>query len=61
MCVSKDQKSESNQSFAGKKKRRFLSAEKKFQIFLESQSGKVPVGEILRREEIYSADLARIR
>ena len=45
----------------GKKKRRFLSPEKKYQIFLESQSGKSPVGEILRREGIYSTDLARIR
>jgi transposase-like protein len=46
---------------AGKKKRRVLSPEKKFQIFLESQSGKGPVGEILRREGIYSTDLVRIR
>ena len=45
----------------GKKKRRLLSPEKKFQIFLESQSGKRPVGELLRREGIYSTDLARIR
>ena len=45
----------------GKKKRRILSAEKKFQIFLESQCGKKPVGEILRREGIYSTDLTRIR
>ena len=44
-----------------KKKRRLLSAEKKFQIFLESHSGKKPVGELLRREGIYSTDLARIR
>jgi len=44
-----------------KKKRRFLSPEKKFQIFLESQSGNTPVGEILRREGIYSSDLVRIR
>ena len=44
-----------------KKKRRFLSPEKKYQIFLESQSGNTPVGEILRREGIYSTDLARIR
>jgi histone H3/H4 len=29
--------------------------------YLESQSGKAPVGEILRREGIYSTDLARIR
>ena len=44
-----------------KKKRRFLSPEKKFQIYLESQSSKTPVGELLRREGIYSTDLARIR
>jgi transposase-like protein len=45
----------------GNKKRRILSPEKRFQIFLESQSGKTPVGEILRREGIYSTDLTRIR
>ena len=44
-----------------KKKRRYLSPEKKFQIFLESQRGEKPVGEILRREGIYSTDLNRIR
>ena len=44
-----------------KKKRRFLTPEKKFQIFLESQSDQTPVGEILRREGIYSTDLVRIR
>jgi transposase-like protein len=44
-----------------KRKRRLLSPEKKFQIFLESISGKTPVGEILRREGIYSTDLVRIR
>ena len=38
-----------------------MSPEKKFQIFLESQSGESPVGEILRREGIYSTDLVRIR
>ena len=43
-------------SFEQKKKRRFLSPEKKFQIFLESQTGKRPVGEILRREGIYSTE-----
>jgi transposase-like protein len=58
MSVEKDAKS---QSVSGRKKRRFLSPEKKYQIFLESQSGKTPVGEILRREGIYSTDLARIR
>jgi transposase-like protein len=58
MSVEKDHRS---QSVEGKKKRRILSPEKKYQIFLESQSGKTPVGEILRREGIYSTDLARIR
>ena len=42
-------------------KRRLLSPEKKFQLFLESHTGKIPVGELLRREGIYSTDLARIR
>jgi transposase-like protein len=44
-----------------KKNRRFLTAEKKFQIFLEAQRGDKPVGEILRREGLYSSDLVRIR
>lgn len=43
------------------KKRRYLSAEKKFQIYLEAQSTDKPVGELLRREGLYSTDLARIR
>lgn len=50
-----------NNNPAEKKKRRYLSPEKKFQIYLESQRGDVPVGEILRREGIYSTDLNRIR
>lgn len=49
------------QTFQFQITRRFLSPEKKLQIFLESQTGKTPVGEILRREGIYSTDLARIR
>ena len=44
-----------------KAKRRFLSPEKKYQIFLETQTAKGPVGDILRREGIYSTDLVRIR
>jgi transposase-like protein len=44
-----------------KKKRRYLSPEKKFQIYLETQRGDTPIGEILRREGIYSTDLNRIR
>jgi transposase-like protein len=42
-------------------KRRFLTAEKKFQIYLEAQGKDQPVGAILRREGLFSTDLARIR
>lgn len=56
MSISKD-----NKSSGDKRKRRYLSPEKKYQIFLESQRGESPVGEILRREGIYSTDLNRIR
>jgi transposase-like protein len=56
MSISKDKKFSEE-----KRKRRYLSPEKKFQIFLESQRGESPVGEILRREGIYSTDLTRIR
>jgi len=52
---------EESRDSKGKKKRRFFSAEKKYQIFLEAQRGEKPVGEILRREGIYSTDLARIQ
>ena len=38
-----------------------LSAEKKFQIFLEAQRGEKPTEEILRREGLYASDLIRIR
>jgi len=40
MSVTNDAKLQSDPYYEGKKKRRFLSPEKKFQIFLESQSGK---------------------
>jgi len=43
------------------KKRRFLTAEKKFQIYLEAQHSDKPIGELLRREGLFSTDLARIR
>ncbi len=56
MSISKDKKSSEEE-----RKRRYLSPEKKYQIFLESQRGESPVGEILRREGIYSTDLTRIR
>lgn len=42
-------------------KRRKLSAEKKFQIFLETQRSDRPTGEVLRREGLYASDLTRIR
>ena len=51
----------STDSNGEKKKRRFLSPEKKYQIFLEAQRPDVPVAEILRREGLYATDLARIR
>ena len=46
---------------SSEKKRRYLSAEKKFQIYLEAQVGDKPVGELLRREGLFSTDPARIR
>lgn len=45
----------------GRRKRRRLSVEKKYQIFLEAQRGDAPVGDVLRREGLYSSDLSRIR
>ena len=48
-------------SAGGKKKRRLLSPEKKFQLFLEAQRGETQLGELLRREGLYSTDLARIQ
>jgi len=50
----------STDSNAEKKKRRFLSPEKKYQIFLEAQRSDVPVTEILRRGGLYATDLAHI-
>ena len=46
---------------AGRKPRQHITAEKKFQIFLEAQHGDKPAAQILRREGLYSSDLARIR
>mgnify|MGYP001605562462 CR=1 FL=1 len=61
MSVSDQGKSPDSLPAAGRNKRRFLSPEKKYQIFLEAQRGEAPVGEILRREGLYSTDLARIQ
>jgi transposase-like protein len=57
--MSSNPSAEPNKS--SQKKRRYLSAEKKFQIYLEAQGSDKPVGELLRREGLYSTDLARIR
>ena len=62
--MSESQKSESavsSPALKGIKVRRQLSAEKKFQIYLEAQRSDQPVGDILRREGLYAADLTRIR
>jgi transposase-like protein len=61
MSVSDKGKGPDSLSPAEKRKRRFLSAEKKYQVFLEAQRGEAPVGELLRREGLYSTDLARIQ
>jgi transposase-like protein len=58
--IDKNQPS-SSAANSGSKKRRFLSAEKKYQVFLEAQRGQTPVGDLLRREGLYSTDLARIQ
>jgi len=43
------------------KRRRFLTAEKKFDLFVESCRSPGRVGEMLRREGLYHTDLALIR
>ena len=43
------------------KRRRRLSAEDKYQIFVEASRGDVPVAGVLRKWGIFSSDLARIR
>ncbi len=56
-----DKEKSSDSMPTGRKKRRFLSPEKKYQLFLETQRRDAPVGELLRREGLYSTDLARIQ
>jgi hypothetical protein len=43
------------------KRRRILTAEKKFDLFVESCRSPGRIGEMLRREGLYHTDLARIR
>lgn len=45
----------------GDGQRRHLSPEERFQIFLESTRGDIPVAEVLRKHGIHSSDLKRIR
>jgi transposase-like protein len=56
-----NKKREQSQREGGRPSRRVLSAEKKYQIFLEAQREEKSAAEILRREGLYSTDLARIR
>ena len=56
-----DQLNVSNGVGKGDKKRRRLSAEDRYQIFLEASRGDLPVAAVLRKWGIYSSDLARIR
>lgn len=43
------------------KKRKKITAQEKWQIFLETIMKNAPVGEILRRYGLYSSELTRIR
>ncbi len=61
MSKSDPQAADKETSLQSRKARHHLSPEKKFQIFLETQHGDKPAAEILRREGLYSSDLARIR
>jgi transposase-like protein len=45
----------------GKKRRKKLTPQEKWQIFLETSAKDAPVGEILRRYGLYSSELTKIR
>jgi transposase-like protein len=61
MSESDKHQSSSTAGISERKKRRVVSPEKKYQVFLEAQRGQMPVGDLLRREGLYSTDLARIQ
>ena len=61
MSENEEKKAKTGNSSKGSGKRRRLPAEKKYQLFLEAERGAQPLGELLRREGMYSSDLARIR
>ena len=44
-----------------KKKRKYLSVEKKWEIFLECSNPDAKIGEILRKHGLYASDLQNIR
>ena len=45
----------------GRKRRKRLTAERKYEIFLETSKAESVTGEVLRREGIYASDLSRYR
>ena len=48
-------------SFEGRKGKRKLTAEEKWQIYQETNARNAPVGEILRKHGLYPSDLTKIR
>lgn len=52
---------ETSASEGSGRKRKKLTAQEKWQIFLETSVKNAPVGEIIRRYGLYSSDLTRIR
>jgi len=53
--------SETKETDTGKSRHKKLTAQEKWQIFLETSAKDAPVGEILRRYGLYSSELTRIR
>ena len=49
-----------NDNGAGRKRKK-LTAQEKWQLFLETTAKDAPVGEILRRHGLYSSELTKIR
>jgi transposase-like protein len=45
----------------GKKQKRRLSAEEKWEIYQECEKPGAPIGEVLRKQGLYSSDLQNIR
>jgi len=60
-AIMKEEDMEHKHEKAGRKRRKRLTAEKKFEIFLETSKADTVIGEVLRREGIYASDLSRYR